>query len=282
MTQRKASLRIAHMTDVHIQPERGAEEGLLQALGHMRSQAVPPALLLTGGDAVMNATDESPERIDALWALWQRAMEEVEFAEVFHCLGNHDVLSWNADDGVARAYKERALRELGMPERYYSFERGGWHFIVLDSCQPLDGGYTAHLDRVQWAWLREALAQAGSAPVCIVSHVPMLSVTGAIYDNGRMRDHHWQIPGDWMHTDAFALQALFAAHPNVRLCLSGHMHLRDRCEYNGVTYICNGALCAGWWGGDLQQCDEGYGVVDLYADGSFNYQYVSFGWQVRD
>ena len=85
-----------------------------------------------------------------------------------------------------------------------------------------------------------------------------------------------------MHTDAHALQALFVEYPNVRLCLSGHMHLRDRCEYNGVTYICDGALCAGWWGGDWAQCDEGYGIVDLREDGSFDYEYVSFGWQVRD
>lgn len=51
--EREVRLRIAHMTDVHIQPERGAEEGLLQALEHMQSQGQPPELLLTGGDAVM-------------------------------------------------------------------------------------------------------------------------------------------------------------------------------------------------------------------------------------
>jgi len=49
-----------------------------------------------------------------------------------------------------------------------------------------------------------------------------------------------------------------------------------------VTYICDGALCAGWWGGDWAQCDEGYGLFDLRPDGSFDYEYVPFGWQVRD
>ena len=119
-------------------------------------------------------------------------------------------------------------------------------------------------------------------PTLIWSHVPILSVTGPIYDDRRMVENQWQIPGDWMHTDAYKLQALFVEYPNVRLCLSGHMHLRDRCEYNGVTYICDGALCAGWWGGDLAQCDEGYGLVDLYADGSFDYEYLAFGWQPRE
>lgn len=275
-------LRIAHMTDVHIQAERGGKDGLVQALEHMRVLDRPPSLLLTGGDAVMNATGEPPERVDAQWMLWQRAFAAACDIETFHCLGNHDVLNWDADDGVAAVHKERALRELSMADRFYSFDRGGWHFIVLDSCQPLNGGYTAHVDAAQWAWLNADLQRAGNAPTCIVSHVPILSVTGAIYDDGRVQDHHWQIPGDWMHTDAHALQALFVEYPNVRLCLSGHMHLRDRCEYNGVTYICDGALCAGWWGGDWAQCDEGYGLFDLRPDGSFDYEYVPFGWQVRD
>ena len=46
-----------------------------------------------------------------------------------------------------------------------------------------------------------------------------------------------------------------------------------------MTYICDGALC-GLVGGDWAQCDEGYGPVDLREDGSFDYEYVSFGWQV--
>ncbi|MGY8825084.1 MAG: metallophosphoesterase family protein [Candidatus Latescibacterota bacterium] len=276
------ALRIAHMTDVHVQPECGAGAGLTQALAHMRALERPPQLLLTGGDAVMNATGESEARVATQWQTWHGALTAVDFAEVFHCLGNHDAMSWHADDGIALEHKRRAMTELAMPGRYYSFAREGWHFIMLDSCQPLAGGYTADLDAEQWQWLEAELEAAKDRHVLIVSHVPILSVTGAIYDDQRMQDNHWQIPGDWMHTDAYKLQKLFQQHPHVRLCLSGHMHLRDRCEYNGVTYICNGALCAGWWGGDLEQCDEGYGLIDLYADGSFDYAYETFCWQPRE
>ena len=123
----ESGLRIAHMTDVHIQAERGGDDGLVQALEHMRALDRPPALLLTGGDAVMNATGEPPERVDAQWTLWRRALAAACDIETFHCLGNHDVLSWDADDGVAAVHKERALRELGMADRFYSFDRGGWH-----------------------------------------------------------------------------------------------------------------------------------------------------------
>ena len=102
--RREDGLRIAHMTDVHIQAERGAEDGLVQALEQMRALEQPPALLLTGGDAVMNATGEPPERVGAQWMLWQHALQAASGVEVFHCLGNHDVLSWDADDGVAAVH----------------------------------------------------------------------------------------------------------------------------------------------------------------------------------
>ena len=129
-------LRIAHMTDVHVQNERGAGEGLAQALAHMKALERPPQLLLTGGDAVMNATGESEERVAAQWEVWHSAMAGRGALEAFHCLGNHDAMSWDAADGIALEHKERAIAELAMPGRYYSFVRGGWRFVVLDSCQP--------------------------------------------------------------------------------------------------------------------------------------------------
>jgi len=52
-----------------------------------------------------------------------------------------------------------------------------------------------------------------------------------------------------MHVDAAKIKDLFAKHKNVKLCLSGHLHLVDRVDYNGVTYLCDGAVCGGWWKG---------------------------------
>ncbi|MEX2092204.1 MAG: hypothetical protein WD971_05980, partial [Pirellulales bacterium] len=72
---------------------------------------------------------------------------------------------------------------------------------------------------------------------------------------------------------------LFAKHPNVKLCISGHLHLLDRVDYNGVTYLCNGAVSGNWWGGRHKDCDEGYAVVDLYDDGTFEHEYVKYGWK---
>ena len=84
-----------------------------------------------------------------------------------------------------------------------------------------------------------------------------------------------------MHIDARRIKDLFAKHPNVRLCLSGHEHLVDQVTYNTTTYCCNGAVSGAWWKGSYHECAPGYGLIDLYDDGSFYNQYVVHGWQPK-
>jgi Icc protein len=84
-----------------------------------------------------------------------------------------------------------------------------------------------------------------------------------------------------MHIDARKIKQLFAKHPNVKLCMSGHLHLVDRVDFGGVTYFCNGAVSGNWWKGKRQDCDAGYAVLDLFDDGSFERQYIEYGWKAR-
>jgi 3',5'-cyclic-AMP phosphodiesterase len=79
-----------------------------------------------------------------------------------------------------------------------------------------------------------------------------------------------------MHADARRIKDLFLKHPNVKLCLSGHIHLRDSLEYNGVTYACNGAVCGNWWQGNYQETKPGYAIVDLWNDGTHKIEYVTY------
>jgi hypothetical protein len=79
-----------------------------------------------------------------------------------------------------------------------------------------------------------------------------------------------------MHQDARRLKNLFREHRNVKLCLSGHLHLRDRVDYEGVTYLCNGAVSGGWWRGPYQECEAGYALIDLRADGTFDHRYLRY------
>ena len=47
---RKRMLRFAHLTDIHVKPEKGAAKGMAAALRHAQSLEDPPEMIFTGGD----------------------------------------------------------------------------------------------------------------------------------------------------------------------------------------------------------------------------------------
>lgn len=287
---RQRRIRVAFLTDIHIQPERGAGEGLAACLRHAQSQADPPQLILTGGDAVMDATQDDPARATIQANLWRSVWRAECSLPVEHCIGNHDVV-WNPNRKARTAPgrellggKEFALDLLGLDRRYRSFDHAGWHFIVLDSVYPHNNDYIGRLDDEQFAWLADDLAATpASTPVLVVSHIPILSICAMLYGEQEVSGE-WVVPASWVHMDARRIKDLFRRHPNVKLCLSGHIHLTDRVAYasDDVTYICGGAVCGNWWEGAIDGVPEGYLLVDLYDDGGFDTQYVAYGWSPVD
>src|SRR6476620_201708 len=82
----------------------------------------------------------------------------------FHVLGNHDT-----DGGFQR---EQAMAFWGMKQRHYSFDLGGFHFIVLDSNdRPPDfkGGYPSHIADDQIEWLKADLDKS-TLNTFVISH----------------------------------------------------------------------------------------------------------------
>ncbi len=279
---RKRVLRFAHLTDVHVQPELDAAAGTVKCLHHAQSLDDPAELIITGGDTVFDVFAVDQARTDLLADLWRRTLKSECSLPVRAVIGNHDIRPWDGADSVGGGGKAWAVDFLGLEKRYYAFDQAGWRFLVLDTVQPRDDGYTGKLDPEQRTWLDSELAQlAGAKPVVIVSHIPILSVTTLISDDERVVDGEIRVPGSWMLEDGQSVHSLLREHPNVKLCLSGHMHLLDRCEMDGVTYICGGAVSANWWKGQRQKVDEGYGLVDLYDNGHFEYAYTPFGWDAK-
>lgn len=286
--EKKRSLRIAHLTDIHVQPEREAARGMAACLHHVQEQSDKVDLVLVGGDCVMDSFGATQDRTRQQWDVWKGVLKADCSLPVEACIGNHDVWGWNKKDSQTTGKeplhgKKWAMEMLDLPERYRSFDKAGWHLIALDSTQPGPAGddYKAFLDEEQFEWLARDLAAVDpKTPVLVWSHIPILSAA-SFMDGDNEKSGDWIVPGSWMHLDARKIKDLFLKHPNVKLCLSGHLHLVDRVDYCGVTYLCNGAVCGAWWKGDNQECDEGYALVDLYSDGSFESQYVGFGWQVK-
>jgi len=285
-SSRKRSLRLGHLTDVHVQPERDATRGFAAALKHVHAQSDAPTLLINGGDAVMDTLETDRARTDVQWREWQRTVKEFCPTRLVHCLGNHDVWGWNRAASKTTSQepgwgKHRWRDEVGLAANYHSFDAGGWHFVILDSIFPdSDATYIGRLDDEQWEWLRADLKNTpATMPIAIVSHIPILSVAWVEFE--KSLEERPSRRRSVTLVDAKELVELFRQHPNVKLCLSGHLHLVERVEYSGVTYICTGAVSGNWWKGPHINIPEGYGLVDLYDNGTVDYQYVTYGWDAQ-
>ncbi|MET0638051.1 MAG: metallophosphoesterase [Chitinophagaceae bacterium] len=265
---RKPVLTIAHITDVHI-PENNPEvkERIRKCFREIkRTHRVD--FILNGGDSIMDASYDnvSREKMLAQWSAWDEVVAELNGSEIFSCIGNHD--SWWAAPGKDdKMYgKDYVISRLRIPARYYSFDRSGWHFIILDG-----NNEKVSLDEVQFEWLKNDLSSLKeNTPVLLMSHFPVFGATPVLVGGN--------------HSDNNKLKSLFYQHRDkVRGMLSGHNHLVDQTVYNNVQYCCNGALSGFWWGdGDQDSAGKGYyfetppgfAILRLYADGKLENEYI--------
>lgn len=290
--ERKRLLRLAHLTDFHIQPERGATEGVAACLRHAQSMKDPPQVIVTGGDLIMDGYDAEFDRTKRQWEIWQKVLKDECSLPIVHTLGNHDIWGWHkkrskTSGSEAKWGKRWACEMVERDEAWYAADVGDHvRLVILDSVQPhptVEYGYAAYCDEAQWNWLQRTLANTGPEKhVIVVSHIPIVSTTAMVDAKQQgVRTEDLKIGRNLMHADASRLVSLFKSRGNVRACLSGHMHLIDRVEMNAITYLCNGAVCGGWWKGPNQDCRAGYAIVDLFNDGGVERQYVTYDWAYR-
>ncbi|RYY32644.1 MAG: metallophosphoesterase [Sphingobacteriaceae bacterium] len=263
----KPVLTVAHITDVHIHGNDGVPERAAQYLNKVL-QNKDIDFIMNGGDSIFDASYDTVTRemVTTQWGIWDNFIKQTPL-EIYSCIGNHDPW-WKAPSKTDEMYGiPYVVRRLKIPHRYYSFSKKGWHFIVLDG-----NNEGTKLDAEQMEWLKTELGKLKTGtPVILMSHYPMLSST-VIWSGGG-------------HGDYKELKALFYQHKDkVRMWLSGHQHLRDSVTYNGVTYLCNGAVSGFWWGkGDkesagpyyYQETPPGYALLHLYADGRVENEYIS-------
>lgn len=179
----------------------------------------------------------------------------------YHVLGNHD--SENCG-------KETVMRILGMDKKYYSFDAGDYHFIVLDTNYMKMGNryidyhseeyekhraefFSCHVSAEQLEWLKADIDATDKR--CFVFTHAALAV------------------GDWTVQNLHDLQGIFwmanekAGYNKVTMCFSGHDHA-DAYLYKGdVHYMLINSMNFKFIGfncfdaANRKQLEEDYGRV---------------------
>ncbi|HSN62027.1 MAG TPA: metallophosphoesterase [Ferruginibacter sp.] len=269
----------AFITDIHIKPSEVAEAGMKKALQHINQLKQVPDFIINGGDSIMDALAASKEKTQTQWDLFNKIMKAENKLNVKHCLGNHDIWGWHlkedikSDDLYGKAWW---LKQTGYAKTYFAFTHKKWHFIFLDSVQENKGGYIALLDNEQFNWLKTELDNNKEKFICIVSHIPIISFCSAMFFNDMLPNGDWKLSRALLHTDARKIKDLFKNHPNIKTCLSGHIHLQDEVNYLGIKYFCNGAVSGNWWNGAFQDFAPAIALFDFYNDGTVERKMVEY------
>ena len=281
-TGKKRAIRFAHLSDIHVKPGIIPETGMARALAHVQSLKKKPDFILNGGDAIMDALHADKQSTKIQFDLFSDILRKENSLPVYHCIGNHDVWGWfvkeNKPDQDNLYGKVWVKENFQMPNRFYRFKKGNWQFIVLDSTQlnPA-GGYIARLDPEQLEWLQQELKQIPATDhVCIVSHIPILSICAGLFFDKTEANGDLKIQRNLMHTDFLALKKIFIQYPSIKVCISGHIHLQDELDFLGVKYYCNGAVSGNWWKGTFQDFAPAYAIMELYEDGSSHRTMVNY------
>jgi Icc protein len=148
----------------------------------------------------------------------------------YHVIGNHET-----DGGFQRS---DAVKFLGMPSRYYSFDLQGFHFIVLDANDAPEGhtaGYPSYIATDQREWITNDLAETES-PVFVFVHQSLERETD-ITEGADVRKilEHAEMPDGTR---------------KVAAVLNGHHHIDHARNINGIPYIHINSASYYWMGGE--------------------------------
>ncbi len=267
-------LEFVFFTDTHIQPELNAGKGCEMCFAKIA--ASQPEFAIMGGDHVFDALGVGGMRAKLVFDLYARTQKALGMP-IYQAIGNHDAFGVLTSSGIApndplygkKMYEDR------FGKTYYSFDRKGYHFVVLDSIQPTpDRLWEAHIDDVQMEWLRADLKKLpAGAPVIGVVHCPLVTAFATyaeLITAGRKYNTMT------VANSPTVLDILAGA--NVLAVLQGHTHINENVEYKGTRYITSGAVCGNWWRGPRMGTPEGYSVVSI-REGQVKVRYETYGFQ---
>jgi Icc protein len=217
------------VTDLHFGPE-ALFAGKLRKLTHMgpdlaagfvrrMNDVVHPDLVVNLGDDI---EDESREADLARYGQCQAVLAGAH-ATVVNVAGNHDLIHLNRDDLNRFWGRSGPL--------YYSFDRGGWHFVVLHTIERKD--VDVRIPETQLEWLRADLGPGRGAGV------PAIVLMHHSASEQSLDDSRWW-PGRShlaLVEERVALRRIFKESGRVRAVYNGHLHWNHFDVIDGIAYV---------------------------------------------
>jgi Icc protein len=194
------ALRFVQISDTHIGFHKEANPdvvgSLRRAIADINALPQAPAFVVHTGDVSHLSRPEE-------FAQAREILKEIRVDRVHTVPGEHDAI----DGGVAGYLK--FFDHDGKGVAWYSFDRGGVHFVALNNVLNFKLGRLAALGDEQLAWLKKDLAGVShSAPIVVLAHIPMWTV----YE-----------PWGWGTADADQALSLLRPFGSVTV-LIGHVH----------------------------------------------------------
>lgn len=199
----------------------------------------------------------------ALYPRYEEAVQKTE-TPFFQVVGNHDLDHFATDEASVTTF----CRYFG--PRYYSFERGEIHYVVLDDVFWFGDAYIGYLDADQLSWLEQDLQTIeGGKTVVVFVHIPLLSTQ--FQRLGRLTPERETSVSN--RDELYRLLEPFDAH-----VLSGHTHEQEHVFEGGLHEHVHGAVCGAWWSGDIcfDGTPNGYGVYEVNGS-QLNWRYKATG-----
>lgn len=275
-----ASFNFVHLTDMHVTFKRKGGVGWHTCVEHVRGLKTRPAFALMGGDLAFDGNYHTKSDFAEFVRLYKEGADGLGIP-YHNCMGNHDPLGYGGRRKVAiddpDIGKKMIMDRLEWPKSYYSFDHGGWHFVVLDSIFTLkgsDGGptYEPRIGPEQLEWLAYDLGAAGGKPTVAVTHIAAFCNIGQM--NG-VKDHPAM---DGMQVwDTKELRTILERH-KVKALLQGHSHRIEQYCLNDVWYLTSAAVSGAWWAGSWVGSAPGYTLFHCKGD-ELTWEHVSYPWE---
>ncbi|MGH0035178.1 MAG: metallophosphoesterase [Myxococcota bacterium] len=212
------------------------EEPIRAAFDELR--ALAPAFAIHTGDLILEANNGSAEAVERWMRFYRELTADLGFP-VYDTIGNNEIAGIEHDgfDPGDRRYGKGLYRQIFGPS-HYSFDRGRFHFVALDTHSQrryLDDprAWIFQMpERGFWSWLdRDLERHPGRVPV-LVNHEPF------VYDPA------W--PFDEEDFDPIDDKGRLARH-EIPVVIAGHIHRNGLVRRDGTTHITTGALSGFRW-----------------------------------